>query len=57
MDDKKMTIALFHQLLQGDQDEDNGLLSVLRSLTNVQDTESLSTKPGPMGTWAAWIQI
>ena len=56
MKEKRMSIELFSKLLQNDSNQE-GMLALLRELTKVKETRTLSDgipEPGPMGTWAGW---
>ncbi len=53
MKNTKMSIALFHELLNSEQDN-NELLSALRSLTKIENPQKLALKNGPLGTWSGW---
>lgn len=55
MYEKSMTIELFHELLNGEQEESSVLLEALRSLTRVENPDVLAADgPGTLGTWAGW---
>jgi hypothetical protein len=54
MQDKRMNIELFNQLLNAESDGQNRLLDALRSLRAVNETSRLMEDPSPLGYWPGW---
>ncbi|MCA9973728.1 MAG: hypothetical protein KC425_26120 [Anaerolineales bacterium] len=55
MNNKNVSIEAFNKLLNGSQE--SAMLSVLRKLTQVKQTDKLVKgipEPGPLGAWPGW---